>query len=116
MNSTDHKGKEKGKRRKEKSASEREQRQVYLNVAEREQIQDRRAGLKEKSASKREQRQVYLSVAEREQIQDRGAGLKEKEPHLNPPLKGRTFPSGYMGEAGGGISSTRTLYTRLLIY
>jgi hypothetical protein len=39
---------EKGKRKKEKSASEREQRQVYLNVAEREQIQDRRAGLKEK--------------------------------------------------------------------
>ncbi len=32
----------------------------------------------EKSASKREQRQVYLSVAERKQIQDRKAGLKEK--------------------------------------
>ena len=38
----------KGERRKEKSASKREQRQVYLNVAEREQIQDRKAGLKEK--------------------------------------------------------------------
>ena len=34
---------------------------------------------KEKSASKREQRQVYLSVAERKQIQDRKAGLKEKD-------------------------------------
>ena len=33
---------------------------------------------KEKSASKREQRQVYLSVAERKQIQDRKAGLKKK--------------------------------------
>ena len=33
---------------------------------------------KEKSASEREQRQVYLSVAERKQIQDRKAGLKEK--------------------------------------
>ena len=33
---------------------------------------------KEKSASKREQRQVYLNVAEREQIQDRKAGLEEK--------------------------------------
>ena len=32
----------------------------------------------EKSASKREQRQVYLNVAEREQIQVRKAGLKEK--------------------------------------
>ena len=39
---------------------------------------DRKAGLKEKSASEREQRQVYLSVAERKQIQDRKAGLKEK--------------------------------------
>ena len=38
----------KGERRKEKSASKREQCQVYLNVAEREQIQDRKAGLKEK--------------------------------------------------------------------
>ena len=34
--------------------------------------------IKEESASKREQRQVYLNVAEREQIQDRKAGLKEK--------------------------------------
>ena len=33
---------------------------------------------KEKSASKREQRQVYLNVAEREQIQVRKAGLNEK--------------------------------------
>ena len=39
---------EKGERRKEKSASKREQRQVYLSVAERKQIQDRNAGLKEK--------------------------------------------------------------------
>ena len=38
----------------EKSASEREQRQVYLNVAEREQIQDRRAGLKEKGEMRKE--------------------------------------------------------------
>jgi hypothetical protein len=50
-----------------------------LSVAERKQIQDRKAGLKEKSASKREQRQVYLSIAERKQIQDRKAGLKEKD-------------------------------------
>jgi hypothetical protein len=42
----EHRGK--GERRKEKSASKREQRQVYLNVAEREQIQVRKAGLKEK--------------------------------------------------------------------
>ena len=41
-------GNKKGERRKEKSASKREQRQVYLNVAEREQIQDRKAGLKVK--------------------------------------------------------------------
>ena len=34
---------EKGERRKEKSASKREQRQVYLSVAERKQIQDRKA-------------------------------------------------------------------------
>ena len=38
---------EKGKMRNEKSASKREQRQVYLNVAEREQIQVRKAGLNE---------------------------------------------------------------------
>ena len=38
----------------------------------------------EKSASKREQRQVYLSVAERKQIQDRKAGLKEKPKDLKP--------------------------------
>ena len=40
--------KEKGERRKEKSASKREQKQVHFDYAEREQVQDRKAGLNEK--------------------------------------------------------------------
>ena len=40
--------KQKGKRRKENFASKREQRQAYLDSAEREQSQDRKAGLNEK--------------------------------------------------------------------
>ena len=69
----------KGERRKEKSASKREQRQVYLNVAEREQIQDRKAGLKEKGdpTPNREQSSL-LELPRCEGGKDRKAGLKEK--------------------------------------
>ena len=48
-----YRGESMGERRKEKSASKREQRQVYLSVAERKQIQDRKAGLKEKDHPER---------------------------------------------------------------
>ena len=92
----------KGEVRKENFAIKREQRK-FIYSAEREQSQDRKAGLKEKSASKRILRlsesrvklvwtmpsnskidkvksrsKVHFDYGEREQIQDRKAGLKEK--------------------------------------